>query len=218
MSIRKLLLAVPSADYLPVFVAMLGVILLLTSMLSGNATMFLLSMVIFAVLPPILEEAGRSLKEKYRSMQNEVDIIAMIPEWLLGLEALLGIVIIAVFTVLKDFIIWGLGAWLLALSGSLSLAKEINGLKEDLRSPDLERRRAAMEEVELDEQIGVMIAFALLLADILIFIFGGANCTLAELDIIIALLFAFPLPALIVDKEINKVMPPEPEKVTRVTS
>jgi len=218
MSIRKLLLAVASADYLPVFVAMLGVILLLTSMLSGNATMFLLSMVIFAVLPPILEEAGRSLKEKYRSMQNEVDIIAMIPEWLLGLEALLGIVIIAVFTVLKDFIIWGLGAWLLALSGSLSLAKEINGLKEDLRSPDLERRRAAMEKVEMDEQIGILISLFLLLADILIFIFGGANCTLAELDIIIALLFAFPLPALIVDKEINKVMPPEPEKVTRVTS
>jgi len=156
MSIRKLLLAVASADYLPVFVAMLGVILLLTSMLSGNATMFLLSIVIFAVLPPILEEAGRSLKEKYRSMQNEVDIIAMIPEWLLGLEALLGIVIIAVFTVLKDFIIWGLGAWLLALSGSLSLAKEINGLKEDLRSPDLERRRAAMEKVEMDEQIGIL--------------------------------------------------------------
>jgi len=218
MSIRKLLLAVASADYLPVFVAMLGVILLLTSMLSGNATMFLLSIVIFAVLPPILEEAGRSLKEKYRSMQNEVDIIAMIPEWLLGLEALLGIVIIAVFTVLKDFIIWGLGAWLLALSGSLSLAKEINGLKEDLRSPDLERRRAAMEKVEMDEQIGILISLFLLLADILIFIFGGANCTLAELDIIIALLFAFPLPALIVDKEINKVMPPEPEKVTRVTS
>jgi len=218
MSIRKLLLAVASADYLPVFVAMLGVILLLTSMLSGNATMFLLSMVIFAVLPPILEEAGRSLKEKYRSMQNEVDIIAMIPEWLLGLEALLGIVIIVVSAVLKDFIIWGLGAWLLALSGSLSLAKEINGLKEDLRSPDLERRRAAMEKVEMDEQIGILISLFLLLADILIFIFGGANCTLAELDIIIALLFAFPLPALIVDKEINKVMPPEPEKVTRVTS
>jgi len=200
MSIRKMLLAVALADYLPVFVAMLGVILLLTSMLSGNATMFLLSMVIFAVLPPILEEAGRSLKEKYRSMQNEVDIIAMIPEWLLGLEALLGIVIIAVFTVLKDFIIWGLGAWLLALSGSLSLAKEINGLKEDLRSPDLERRRAAMEKVEMDEQIGILISLFLLLADILIFIFGGANCTLAELDIIIALLFAFPLPALIVDR------------------
>jgi len=63
-----------------------------------------------------------------------------------------------------------------------------------------------------------LISLFLLLADILIFIFGGANCTLAELDIIIALLFAFPLPALIVDKEINKVMPPEPEKVTRVTS
>jgi len=180
--------------------------------------MFLLSMVIFAVLPPILEEVERSLKEKYRSMQNEVDIIAMIPGWLLGLEALLGIVIIVVSVVLKNFIIWGLGAWLLALSGSLNLAKEINGLKEDLQSPDLEKRRAAMEEVEFDEQLGVMIAFALLLADILIFIFGGANCTLAELDIMIALLFAFPLPALIVDKEINKVMPPEPEKYARVAS
>jgi uncharacterized integral membrane protein len=147
-----------------------------------------------------------------------VDIIAMIPEWSLGLEVLASIVIIIVSVVLKDFVILGLGVWLLALGYSLDTAKEINELKEDLRSPDLEKRRAAMEKVKLDEQVEVVISLSLLLADILIFIFGGANCTLAELDLMIALLFAFPLPAIIVDKEINKVMPPESEKATKAAS
>jgi len=218
VSIKKMMLAVALADYLPVFVAMLGVILLVTSLFSGNATMFLLSMVIFAVLPPVLEAVESSLKEKYGTMQNEVNIIAMIPGWLLGLEVLSSIAIIVASVVLKDFVILGLGVWLLALGYSLDTAKEINELKEDLRSPDLEKRRTAMEKVEQDKQIEAVISLSLLLADILICLFGGANFTLAKLDIMIALLFMFPLPALIVDKEINKVMPPEPEKATIAAS
>ena len=75
-----------------------------------------------------------------------------------------------------------------------------------------------MEKVEQDKQIEAVISLSLLLADILICLFGGANFTLAKLDIMIALLFMFPLPALIVDKEINKVMPPEPEKATIAAS
>jgi len=158
-------------------------------------------------------------KEKYGTMQNEVDIITMIPEWLLGLEALLGIVIIVVSAVLKNIIISYLGFWLLALSGSLSMAKEINGLKEDLRSPDLEKRRAAMEKVELDERAGAMISFTLLLFDFLILLFGSANFTQVELDLmILVMLFTFPLPALIVFGQSYKVMPPEPEKAARAAS
>ena len=214
----KMMLAVALAGYSPIFVAMLGVILLVTSLFSGNATMFLLSMVIFAVLPPVLEEVGNSLKEKYRTMQNEVDIIAIIPEWSLGLEVLASIVIIIVSVVLKDFVILGLGVWLLALGYSLDTAKEINELKEDLRSPDLEKRRATIEKVKLDEQVEVVISLSLLLADILICLIDGAIFTLAKLDLMIALLFAFPLPAIIVDKEINKVMPPESEKATKAAS
>jgi multisubunit Na+/H+ antiporter MnhG subunit len=210
----KKMLAVDFAGYLPVFGAMLGVILFVTSLFSDNATKFLLSMVIFAVLPPVLEEVGNSLKEKYGTMQNEVDIIAIIPEWSLGLEVLASIVIIVVFAVLKNIVISYLGVWLLALSGSLSMAKKINELKEDLQSPDLEKRHAAIEKVEFDEQIGIMIAFTLLFYDLIILAFGHANFTPVETAIMIALLFAFPLPALIVFEQSYKVMPPESEKAT----
>ncbi len=58
MSIRKLLLAA-LADYLPVFGAIFGVTLFGVSSYFDNATMFFLSLVIIAVLPPILEEVGR---------------------------------------------------------------------------------------------------------------------------------------------------------------
>jgi hypothetical protein len=215
----KKALAVALADYLPVFGAIFGVTLFGVSTYFGNVAMFLLSIVVIAVLPPTLEEVGRSLKEKYETIQNEVDIIAMIPEWSLGLEALLGIVIIVVSAVLKNIVISYLGAWLLALSGSLSMAKEINGLKEDLRSPDLERRRAAMEKVKLDEQAGAVISSALLLCVLLSLLFGSANFTQVELDImILVMLFTFPLPALIVFGQSYKVMPPEPEKAARAAS
>jgi hypothetical protein len=148
-----------------------------------------------------------------------VDIIAMIPEWSLGLEVLSGIAIIVMFAVHKNIVISYLGVWLLALSGSLSLAKEINDLKEDLQSPDLEKRRAAMEKVEFDEWAGAMISFALLLFDFLILLFGSANFTQVELDImILVMVFTFPLPALIVFEQSFKVTPPEPEKATTATS
>jgi len=222
MSIRKLLLAA-LAPHLPVlgtiFGVIFGVTLMGVSAYFDNTTMFLLSIVITAVLPPVLKAVGNSLKEKYGTMQNEVDIIAMIPEWLLGLEVLASIIIIIVSAVLKDFIIWGLGAWLLALGGSLTLAKEINGLKEDLRSPDLERRRAAIKEVELDEGIGAMISFDLLLCDFTILLYESAHLTQVELDLmILVMLFTFPIPALIVFEQSYKVMPPEPEKATRAAS
>ena len=211
------------ADCLSDFGAFLGVIIGFTLFgvftYLGNVTMSFLSIVIITVLPPTLEKAGRLLEEKYGTIQNEVDIMAMIPEWSLGLEALLGIVIIVVSAVLKNIIISYLGVWLLALSGSLSMAKEINELKEDLRSPDLERKRAAMEKVELDEWAGAMISFALLLFDFLILLFGSANFTQVELDImILVMLFTFPLPMLIVFGQSYKVMPPEPEKAARAAS
>jgi len=219
VGIRKMLLAVALADYLPVFGAIFGVTLFGVSTYFGNVAMSLLSLVVIAVLPPVLEAIGNSLKEKYGTIQNEVDIMAMIPEWSLGLEALLGIVIIIVSAVLKDFIIWGLGAWLLALGGSLSMAKEINDLKEDLRSPDLERRRAAMEKVELDERAGAMISFALLFCNLIILLYESAHLTQVELDLmILVMLFTFPLPALIVFGQSYKVMPPEPEKAAKAAS
>jgi ABC-type antimicrobial peptide transport system permease subunit len=217
VSIRKMLLAalVPHLPFLlAIFGAIIGVTLMVMSVCFDNAAIFFPSIVITAVLPPILEAVGNSLKEKYETIQNEVDIIAMIPEWLLGLEMLSSIAIIVVSAVLKDFVIWGLGAWLLALGCSLSMAKEINDLKEDLRSPDLEKRRTAMEEVEFDEWAGAMIALALLLCDLVIFSFSHASFTPVEFAIMVALLFTFPLPALIVFEQSYKVMPPEPEKAT----
>ena len=208
------------APHLPVlgtiFGVIFGVTLMGVSAYFDNATMFFLSIIIFAILPPVLGAVGNSLKKKYGTMQNEVDIIAMIPEWLLGLEVLVSTIIIIVSAVLKDFVIWGLGAWLLALGGSLSMAKEINDLKEDLRSPDLERRRAAMEEVEFDEWAGATISFALLFCDLIILLYESAHFTQVELDLmILVMLFTFPLPALIVFEQSDKVMPPEPEKATK---
>jgi hypothetical protein len=221
----KMMLAVALAGYSPIFVAMLGVILLVTSLFSGNATMFFLSIMIFAVLPPVLEEVGNSLKEKYRTMQNEVDIIAMIPEWSLGLEVLSSIVIIVASAVLKDIAIFNLGVWLLALGCSLAMAKEINDLKEDLRSPDLERRRAAMEEVELDEDIAAVIVGLLILVFIANFITTlydevvlGSAVSLAEVITTLVLLYASPFLYGIVYMQAKKVMPPEPEKAATATS
>jgi hypothetical protein len=224
VSIKKML-AVTLADYLPVFGAIFGVTLFGVSTYFGNVAMFLLSLVIISVLPPVLEEVGNSLKEKYGTMQDEVDIIAMIPEWSLGLEVLVSIAIIVASAVLKNIVIFNLGAMLLALSGSLSMAKEINGLKEDLRSPDLERRRAAMEKVELDEGIATVIASLLILVFIINFITTlydevvlGSAVSLAEVVTAIALLFVALLQYGIVYEQAKKVMPPEPEKAARAAS
>jgi hypothetical protein len=224
VSIKKML-AVALADYLPVFGAIFGVTLFGVSTYFGNVAMFFLSLVVIAVLPPVLEEVGNSLKEKYGTIQNEVDIITMIPEWSLGLEMLLGIAIMVASAVLKDFAIFNLGALLLALGCSLAIAKEINGLKEDLRSPDLERRRAAMEEVELDEEIVAVVVGLLIIVFIANFITTlydevvlGSAVSLAEVITMIALLFASPLLYGIVYEQAKKVMPPEPEKATRAAS
>ncbi len=224
MSIRKMLLAA-LADYLPVFGAIFGVTLFGVSSYFDNATMFFLSLVIIPVLPPILEEVGHSLKEKYGAMQNETDIIAMIPEWSLGLEMLLSIAVMVASAVLKDIAIFNLGALLLALGCSLGMAKEINDLKEDLRSPDLEKRRAAMEKVELDEKIGAIVAsllFPVFIIDFLAILYDevmlGSAVSLAEVITTIALPFASPLLYGIVHVQAKKVMPPEPEKATRAAS
>jgi len=228
MSIRKLFLAA-LAPHLPVlgtiFGVIFGVTLMGVSAYFDNATMFLLSIVITAVLPPVLEAVGNSLKEKYGTMQNEVNIIAMIPEWSLGLEMLSSIVIMVVSAVLKDVAIFNLGALLLALGCSLDMAKEINGLKEDLRSPDLERRHAAMEEVELDEKIAAVAASLLIFVFIVNFIIVlydevmlGSAVSLAEVITAIALLLASPLLYGIVYVQAKKVMPPEPEKAARAAS
>jgi len=219
------MLAVALADYLPVFGAIFGVTLFGVSTYFGNVTMFLLSLVVIAVLPPVLEEVGNSLKEKYGTIQNEVDIIAMIPERSLRLEMLSSIAIIVASAVLKDVAIFNLGALLLALGYSLAIAKEINGLKEDLRSPDLERRRAAMEEVELDENIAAMAASLLFVVFIINFIvilydevMLGSAVSLAEVITATALPFASPFLYGIVYVQAKKVMPPEPEKAAKAAS
>jgi len=229
VSIRKLLLAA-LAPHLPVlgtiFGVIIGVTLMGVSAYFDNATMFLLSIVITAVLPPVLEAVGNSLKEKYGTIQNEeVDIIAMVPEWSLGLEMLSSIAIIVASAVLKDVAIFNLGALLLALGYSLAIAKEINGLKEDLRSPDLERRRAAMEEVELDENIAAMAASLLFVVFIINFIvilydevMLGSAVSLAEVITATALPFASPFLYGIVYVQAKKVMPPEPEKAAKAAS
>ena len=164
-------------------------------------------------------------KEKYGTMQNEVDIIAMIPGWLLGLEMLSSIAIIVASAVLKDFAIFNLGASLLALGYGLSLAKEINELKEDLRSSDLERRRAAMEKVELDEKIAAMVGGFLDLVFIANYVTTlydkvllGSAVSLAKVVTAIALPFVALLQYCIVYKQAKKVMPPEPEEATKATS
>jgi len=228
VSTKKMLavaLAVALADYLPVFGAIFGVTLFGISTYFGNVTMFLLSLVVIAVLPPVLEEVGNSLKEKYGTIQNEVDIIAMIPERSLRLEMLSSIAIIVASAVLKDFAIFNLGASLLALGYSLRLAKEINGLKEDLRSPDLEKRRAAMEKVESDEDIAAVIASLLILVLIVNLITTlydevmlGSAVSLAKVVTMIALPFVALLVYGIVYEQAKKVMPPEPEKTARAAS
>jgi len=224
VSIKKML-AVALADYLPVFGAIFGVTLFGVSTYFGNAAMFFLSLVVISVLPPVFEAVGNSLKEKYGMMQNEVDIIAMIPEWLLGLEMLSSIAIMVTSAVFKDFAIFNLGALLLALGYSLSMAKEINELKEDLRSPDLERRRAAMEKVKSDEEIAAMAVSFLFIVFIVNFIailydevMLGSAVSLAEVITTIALPFASPFLYGIVHVQAKKVMPPEPEKATRAAS
>jgi len=228
VSIRKLLLAA-LAPHLPVlgtiFGVIIGVTLMGVSAYFDNATMFLLSIVITAVLPPVLEAVGNSLKEKYGTIQNEVDIIAMVPEWSLGLEMLSSIAIIVASAVLKDVAIFNLGASLLALGCSLAIAKEINELKEDLRSPDLERRRAAMEEVELDENIAAVAAsllFVVFIINITAILYDevmlGSAVSLAEVITATALPFASPFLYGIVYVQAKKVMPPEPEKAARAAS
>ena len=164
-------------------------------------------------------------KEKYRVTQNKMDIIAMIPEWSLGYEMLSSIAIIVVSVILKSFAIFYLGAWLLALGISLGMAKEINGLKEDLRSPDLEKRRAAMEEVESDKQIVIMTSLFLFLVDLFILITALPDAVLhssifarAEVIITIVLVPISFLPSCIVYEQADKVMPPEPEKAARAAS
>ena len=225
MSIRKLLLAA-LAPHLPVlgtiFGVIIGVTLMGVSAYFDNATMFLLSIVITAVLPPVLEAVGNSLKEKYGTIQNEVDIIAMVPEWSLGLEMLSSIAIIVASAVLKDVAIFNLGASLLALGCSLAIAKEINELKEDLRSPDLERRRAAMEKVELDEKNAAMVGGFLDLVFIANYVTTlydkvmlGSAVSLAKVITAIALPFVALLQYGIVYEQAKKVMPPEPEKAAR---
>jgi ACR3 family arsenite efflux pump ArsB len=228
VSIRKLLLAA-LAPHLPVlgtiFGAIIGVTLMGVSAYFDNATMFLLSIVITAVLPPVLEAVGNSLKEKYEATQNEVDIIAMIPEWSIGLEMLSSIAIIIASAVLKDVAIFNLGALLSVLGYSLAIAKEINGLKEDLRSPDLERRRTAMEKVELDEKnvaVAASLLFFVFFVNFLTILYDevvlGSAVSLAEVITTVALLLASPLLYGIVYVQAKKVMPPEPEKAARAAS
>jgi hypothetical protein len=219
------MLAVALADYLPVFGAIFGVTLLGVSTYFGNVAMFLLSLVIISVLPPVLEEVGNLLKEKYGTMRNEVDIIAMIPEWSLGLEVLISIATIVASAVLKNIVIFNLGAMLLALGCSLAIAKEINELKEDLRSPDLEKRRTAMEKVELDENIAAVVASSIIIVFIVNFITTlydevvlGSAVSLAKVVTAIALPFVALLVYGIVYEQAKKVMPPEPEKATKAAS
>jgi len=219
MSIKKVL-AVTLTPYLPVFGAIFGVILFGVSTYFGNTTMFFLSLIIISVLPPVLEEIGNSLKKKYEATQNEVDIIAMIlkiPEWSLGLEMLSSIAIMIASAVLKSYAIFYLGLWLLYLGSSLGMAKEINELKEDLRSPDLEKRRAAVEVVKSEEQIEIMAALSLFGIGVLLnAVFGPF--TLVEEAIMVVLLFASFIPAYIVLDQTDKLMPPEPGKVASATS
>jgi hypothetical protein len=222
VNIRKMLLAA-LAPHLPVLLAIFGFIIGATlmgvSIYFVDATMFFLSIVIITVLPPVLEAVGNSLKEKYGTIQNEVDIIAMIPEWLLGLEMLSSIAVMVVSAVLKNIAIFNLSALLLALGYDLSMAKEINELKEDLRSPDLEKRRTAMEEVELDEQIAIVATSLLILDFIVNFVIIlynevmlGSAVSLAEVITTMALPFAAPLLYGIVYVQAKKVIPPESEK------
>jgi len=155
------------------------------------------------------------------TMQNEVDIIAMIPKWLLRLEMLSSITIMVASAVLKSFAIFNLGASLLALGYSLSMAKEINELKEDLRSPDLEKRRAAMEKVESDEKIAAIVADFLISVFIVNYVTTlydevmlGSAVSLAKVVTAIALPFVALLQYGIVYDQAKKVMPPEPEEAT----
>ena len=217
MSVKKIL-AVALAPYLPVFGVIFGFTLFGVSTYFDNTTMFFFSIIIISVLPPVLESIGNSLKEKYGATQNEMDIIAMIseiPEWSLGLEMLSSIIIMVVFAVLKNIVVFYFGLWLLNLGNSLGLIKEINGLKEDLQSPDLEKRHAAMEKVKLDEQIVVVGAGFLFVIDIIILfnlVLGSAIFTLAEVAIMIVLPLTSFIPVYIVYDQADKIMPPEPEK------
>jgi len=225
MSIKKTL-AIALAPYLPVFGAIFGVTLLGVSTYYGNVTMFFLSIAITSVLPPTLEAVGRSLKEKYGETQNEIDMIAMIPEWSLGLEMLAGIAIIVVSAVLKNIAVCYLGLWLLLLGNSLTMAKEINGLKEDLRSPDLEKRRAAIEKVELYERLAGMLGTFLLIFGSVLWILlleagvvGVApDVTEGELLMILLLALLSPIQVGVVAFQADKVKPPEPEKAARAAS
>jgi pimeloyl-ACP methyl ester carboxylesterase len=164
-----------------------------------------------------MASGGESMKKRRMSMetaQNEMDIIAMIPDWSLGLEILASIAIMVVSAILKDFVVSYIGAWLLALGSSLDMAKEINGLKEDLWSPDLEKRRAAMEKVELDKQVATICAVFLLVAGFTIAFSAMPGSVTFPIVAMVLLLISY-LPILIVHGQADKVMPPEPEKAAK---
>jgi hypothetical protein len=151
--------------------------------------------------------------------------IAMIPEWSLGLEMLSSIAIIVVSVILKNVAIFYLGAWLLFLGISLGMAKEINGLKEDLRSPDLEKRRAAMEKVESYRRFVDMfgsflsfMGFALWVLLLTAGVVGALDVTEGELIMILLVALLFSVPVGVVHVQADKVIPPEPEKAARAAS
>ncbi|MFP3287956.1 MAG: hypothetical protein RXP86_11905 [Acidilobus sp.] len=227
MSIKKML-AVALARYLPVFTALFGVALLFMSMYFGNTTMILLSIIIFSVLPPVLEEVGHSLEERYATMRKEMDMTAMIlkiPEWLLDLEMLASIAVIVVSAVLKNIAIMYLGAWLLFLGVSLDMAKEINGLKEDLWGSDLEKRRAAMEKVESYRRFVVVLGAFLFTIGLALWglllaasVAGVPGITESEPTMVLLVALLFLISVGVVYYQADKVMPPEPEKAARAAS
>jgi hypothetical protein len=135
------------------------------------------------------------------------------------------IAVIVVSAVLKNIAIMYLGAWLLFLGVSLDMAKEINGLKEDLWGSDLEKRRAAMEKVESYRRFVVVLGAFLFTIGLALWglllaasVAGVPGITESEPTMVLLVALLFLISVGVVYYQADKVMPPEPEKAARAAS
>jgi len=158
------------------------------------------------------------------------------PSRLLKVEILSSIVLIVAFAIIRNAAIAYFIIWLLFLGGNLYVIRDIKWLKEDLQSPDLERRRAAIEKVGSYKSfalklmlISIIIGLVLIVAYIAheeAIIYGltkiPAITARQEMPIVYALFASTPFPTYFAFDQVTKLMSPEseeePEETTGDTS
>jgi hypothetical protein len=148
------------------------------------------------------------------------------PSRLLKVEILSSIVLMVAFAIIRNAAIAYLIIWLLFLGDNLYIIRDIKWLKEDLQSPDLERRRVAMERADSYKSfalklmlIPIIIGLVLIVAYIAheeAIIYGltevPAITARQEMPIVYALFASSPFPTYFVFDQLSKIITPEPEE------